>query len=268
MQPARLPSRDAEYAERRDDHGGVQVIARAATILRALANSPVGLGLGPLSRLVGLPRSTVQRITTALEAEGFVESGGPDGVRLGSGLSSLAAAIQPAFADMIRPHMEELSRTVGETVVLSRMRGREMTVVDQVIAEHELRFRSRPSASFPLSCTASGKSLLAEMTDEAVSRLLGPELPRLTPTSPPDLQSLLAELAEIRRTGVAYDQETHGVGVCAVAVSIQPWDTRDWTHAVSVVMPTARFQEQLPRSEKALLGFRQAVRAPLSEPSA
>jgi len=265
MKQARSFLADTEILDRRGDHGGIQVIARAATILRALENSPGGLGLGAISRLVGLPRSTVQRIVAALEAEGFVESGGPDGVRLGPGLFSLAATIQPALADMIRPLMEDLSRTLRETVVLARMRGREITVVDQVIAERELRFRSRSGAVFPLSCTAGGKALLAEMTNQEVSRLLGPELPRLTPTSPSDLPSLLAELAQVRRTGLAYDQETHGVGLCAVAVSIQPRDTRDWTHAVSVVVPTARYNEQVPQLETALLAFQEAVAAKMNE---
>src|SRR5260370_28987848 len=111
MKQARSFLADTEILDRRDDHGGIQVIARAATILRALENSPGGLGLGAISRLVGLPRSTVQRIVAALEAEGFVESGGPDGVRLGPGLFRLAATIQPALADMIRPLIEGLSRT-------------------------------------------------------------------------------------------------------------------------------------------------------------
>ena len=255
----------SKTADRRDEHVGVQVIARAASILRALADNPVGLGLGPISRLVGLPRSTVQRIVAALEAESFVESGGVDGVRLGPGLSNLAASIQPAFAETVRPLMEELSRSLQETVVLARMRGREITIVEQVIAERELRFRSRLSAVFPLSCTAGGKALLAEMTDTAVSQLLGPDLPQLTPTSPANLASLLPELAEIRRTSLAYDQETNGLGLCAVAVSLQPRTAQDWVHAVSVVVPTARFHGQLPQIEAALLAFRADVTAKLCE---
>ena len=48
---------------------GVQVIARAASVLRALENRPEGLSLGQIAKEVGLARSTVQRIVAALAAE-------------------------------------------------------------------------------------------------------------------------------------------------------------------------------------------------------
>ena len=50
--------------------GGIQVIARAAAILRAVGRQ--GMSLGALARDTGLPRSTVQRIVDALATEHFV----------------------------------------------------------------------------------------------------------------------------------------------------------------------------------------------------
>ena len=41
---------------------GIQVISRAASILRALRDEPDGLSLGQIATRVELPRSTVQRI--------------------------------------------------------------------------------------------------------------------------------------------------------------------------------------------------------------
>lgn len=48
---------------------GIQVIARAAKILRVLRDSQDGMSLGQISEAVDLPRSTVQRIGRGL-AEG------------------------------------------------------------------------------------------------------------------------------------------------------------------------------------------------------
>jgi DNA-binding IclR family transcriptional regulator len=42
---------------------GIQVIARAASILRTLENHPDGLSLGQIAKSVDLARSTVQRMT-------------------------------------------------------------------------------------------------------------------------------------------------------------------------------------------------------------
>ena len=71
---------------------GVQVIARAANILRVLEERPEGLILAEIARKVDLARSTVQRILTALAAEDFVIEAQPGrGTRIGPGVARIAA---------------------------------------------------------------------------------------------------------------------------------------------------------------------------------
>ena len=80
--------------EDRSAGAGVQVIARAAAVLRALEGKPEGLSLAQIAREVGLARSTVQRIVAALAAEDFVSEAQPGrGVRIGAGLARIAASI-------------------------------------------------------------------------------------------------------------------------------------------------------------------------------
>jgi DNA-binding transcriptional ArsR family regulator len=67
---------------------GIQVISRAAAILRAVGAQPDGLSLGKLANATGLARSTVQRIVDALEMEHLVQAGA-GGVRPGWGLRRL-----------------------------------------------------------------------------------------------------------------------------------------------------------------------------------
>jgi DNA-binding IclR family transcriptional regulator len=83
----------AERRAGKNEVGGVQVIARAADILRALQRNPHGLSLSQLAREVDLARSTVHRIVSALEAEQLIATASPNGrVRLGLGLAGGAAA--------------------------------------------------------------------------------------------------------------------------------------------------------------------------------
>src|SRR5947199_201267 len=58
-----------EPAQRRN---GVQLIARAASVLRTLADHRAGLSLSELAEAVDLPKSTVHRIVQALEVEDLV----------------------------------------------------------------------------------------------------------------------------------------------------------------------------------------------------
>src|SRR6187397_1194653 len=112
----------------------IQVIARAASILRALENQASGLSLGQIAQRVGLARSTVQRIVAALEAEKFVIAATPNGrVRLGPTILRLAASVRSDFVAMARPFLERLSEELHETVDLSTVKKDHLVFIDQVI---------------------------------------------------------------------------------------------------------------------------------------
>ena len=77
----------------KNNKNGIQVIARAATILRLLKIHQSGLSLGQIATQVDLPRSTVQRIVSTLQAERLVISNASGGsLRLGPEVSALAQA--------------------------------------------------------------------------------------------------------------------------------------------------------------------------------
>ena len=105
----------------------MQVISRAAAILRALKDSETELSLGRIAKRTGLPRSTVQRIAGALAEERLVavdpERGG---LRLGPGLESLAEAARASIVERCRGPMNDLAKETGETVDLSVMSGSAM----------------------------------------------------------------------------------------------------------------------------------------------
>src|ERR1051325_11211715 len=80
------------------DKNQVQVIARAAHILRALEGEDAGLSLGQIAARVSLARSTVQRIVASLEAEKLVIAASPTGrVRLGPAVRRLAPPVGGGF---------------------------------------------------------------------------------------------------------------------------------------------------------------------------
>src|SRR5262245_29053091 len=110
----------APRQQRPQDKSQVQVIARAAAILRALEEQPAGLSLGQIAQRVALARSTVQRIVAALAAEKLLIAASPTGrVRLGPTILRLAASARTDFVALARPFLVRLSNELNETVDLA-----------------------------------------------------------------------------------------------------------------------------------------------------
>ncbi|AMO77164.1 IclR family transcriptional regulator [Pseudomonas citronellolis] len=219
--------------------GGIQVIARASAIMRALGAQPQGLSLAAIAQAVGLPRSTVQRIIGALEAEALVEAIRPGtGYRLGPALGQLIHQAHSDIISVARHSLERLCDALQETVALSCIRARQTHVIDRVIAETELRVVIPMGHSLPMHATADGKVLLSTLDDDSIAQWLGPSPARLTPHTR-DLPALLAEMPTIRRSGMARDLEEHTPGISALSILIP---TFMGPHAVSVVAPSTRFQ--------------------------
>lgn len=184
---------------------GVQVVARATTIRRALEEETVSLSHGQIAQRVNLSRSTVQRIVAALQVAKLVISATPNGwVRLGNSILRLAASVRSDFLVVARPILAWLSDELPETVDLAMVRKDHLIFIDQVIGSERLRAVSAVGEVFPLSCTANGKAYLAQLSDAAVEALVGRTYTARTPKSLTRLDALLEELATVRRTGVAY----------------------------------------------------------------
>jgi DNA-binding IclR family transcriptional regulator len=218
----------------------IQVIARAASVLRALENEAEGLSLGALALRLKLPRSTIQRIVSALQTENLLIAASPNGrVRLGPALLRLSASVETSANAIAKPYMMEISRELGETVDLSMM-GRDRAIfIDQAIGSHRLYAISAIAEQFPLHCTANGKSMLAQLKDTEIEQRIGRIFPARTEYTHTSLKSLLAELQQTRRTGLAYDLQEHTLGVCAIGVGFH--DARGNSLALSMPISSARF---------------------------
>ncbi len=223
--------------------GGIQVIARAAAILRALRDHPAGLTLGELAKLLDLPRSTIQRIVDALDQEHLVMSATPTrGVRLGPGLLPLAAAARFEIAEFARPALQELSRECGETVDLSLIDGDKLVFIEQVAGVQRLKAESGVGVAFALHSTAPGKAMLAALSSSELDNLKPRlRLTRHTAKTVTSWRALERELEDIRAQGFSLDLEENSLGICAVAVVLRVPNGE--LAAVSVPVPTQRFKD-------------------------
>lgn len=224
-----------------DRSSGVQSIARAAALLRALERTPEGLGVTELAAATELPKSTTHRILAALAGEELVAKSAEGRVRLGPAIARLGAAAHEALAERLRPVLLGLRRELDETVDLSVLDGAAVRFVDQVPAPRRLRATSAVGELFPLHCTANGKALLAALPAEDAEALVPRRLARLTPNTIVTRKDLLEELGRVRESGLAFDREEHTLGICAVGIAVPPGP--EASAAISVPAPAQRFEQ-------------------------
>jgi IclR family transcriptional regulator, acetate operon repressor len=248
------------------DKGGIQVIARAAAILRSLRSEPNGLSLGEIASRVSLPRSTVQRIVAALLEEKLLMSASSTArVKLGPGLVQLAAAVDAGTEKIARPLMQELSRQADETVDLSILDGDAVVFVDQVQGTQRLAAVSAVGKRFPLHCTANGKALLALLAPERRETLLSGRLKRYTAATLTDKAALQSELREVEESGLAFDWEEHSAGICAMGVAFL--DPAGRAYSISIPVPAGRFADRRQQLCKLLKKTTAEVLAALGVPA-
>ncbi|CAB3771551.1 IclR family transcriptional regulator [Burkholderia sp. MSh2] len=244
--------------DREGDGGGKQVVARAVSVLEALEGQASGLSLGDIAKATGLPKSTVQRLVGALEARRFVVAGAA-GVRLGSAITRLAASIHTDVVAISAPFIEAASRRLRETVDLSVFRGSHAMTIFQYASDRELRVVSPVWAAFPLYCTAHGKAILSTLEDDEIRRLVSGHLDARNPRTITDMQALLDDIASVRRTGFALDDQEHEEGVCGIGVILEC--RTDEQHALSIAVPSVRFERQLSEIKGTLLKCKAEIEA-------
>jgi DNA-binding IclR family transcriptional regulator len=250
-----------------NDKSQVQVIARAATILRALEDENTGLSLGQIAQRVNLARSTVQRIVSALETEKLVIAATPNGrVRLGPTILRLAASVRSDFVSQARPFLERLSEELHETVDLSTVKKDHLVFIDQVIGSQRLRTVSAVGETFPLHCTANGKAYLAQLSESAIEALIGRTYEPRTPKTFKRFEALIEDLKAARRNGIAFDREEHTLGVCAVGVALH--DPLGNAVAISVPVPIQRFPDRQNMIAERLLATKHALESRMNSAAA
>lgn len=220
--------------------GGIQVIARAAEILRLLQSHPGGLNQAEICERVGMARSTVSRILNALEDEGLVASRrAPGALPIGPGDRADGQHGAPRGGHRHAPvpdrPVAQPQRNGGP--VDSGRRPRRL---------HRPGRRAAPPAggerggeTFPLYCSANGKALLAALPPDQLAQAMPKRLVQLTPNTITDQAALRDELDRVRADGVAYDREEQTEGICAVGAVLH--GVSDVLVAVSVPVPAQRF---------------------------
>lgn len=203
----------------------IQVLDRAAGLLRVLAGNPESVTLKHLAADTGLHPSTAFRILAALQVHGWVErddAGG--GYRVGRELRRLAghAAPAPELREAARPILDWLRDQVGESVNLTVREGDEVVYIERAVPNRMMRVEQVIGSRAPLHVTAVGKLMLADLgakSCEDYAKRTG--LRRLTSNTLTKIVALKRAVAESATQGYAFDDEEAEPGVGCVGTLIR-----------------------------------------------
>jgi len=209
-----------ETRESDEKASGDRGLARAAMLLSVFRTDDRQLSAAELSRRTGLPRSTTHRLAAELAALGFLERLPNNGYRLGMRLFELGhlALYERGLRDTAAPFLADLANATHETVHLAILDDLDVVYLDIIRPSGAPAMRSRPGGRLPATATAVGKAILAFSPSDVVERSIERGLTRFTVHSITDGDRLRTELDEVRRTGLAYDNQEQALGtVCCAA---------------------------------------------------
>jgi DNA-binding IclR family transcriptional regulator len=228
--------------------GMVQSVQRALQLLSLFA--PHRMHRAPhrrqwsvsdLARASGLHKSVVARLMATMALDGWVvQDPVSKSYRIGPQAFAVGSAYEPltVLDRVARPAMEALTARCGHASYLGVPAGRHYVFLVAVESTRSLRVTIEVGESRAYHSGAIGKVLLAGMDDARIRELLAPEpLPKLTPHTIDSIDALLAEIREIRRTGVAFNREEAILGAGSVAVGIDNGHAR-CIAGLAVVYPT------------------------------
>jgi IclR family acetate operon transcriptional repressor len=219
-------------------------VTRSLRILEAVAqHQPVTVG--ELTKLFGLPKSTVQRTLVTLDEAGWLRANRTDTTRWEIGSRVLAvrpAALQgSSLYAAAREPMMRLRDALNETIHLTVPDALHcMVVVDRVDCDHAVRTFHAIGDTSPLHATATGRAVLAHLPKSEVDELTAGTLEGYGEDTITDPVALRAEIRRVRERGYAVNHNQYIQGVCAIAAPVLDGDGVPLA-AVGISMPDSRF---------------------------
>jgi len=232
---------------KQDAYPGTQAVLRAMSVLKAVAEHGREARLSDLAREVGLNKTTVFRLLSALESTEMVErTASGHAYRLGPELLRLSSRAfdKSGLQSAARPTLRALATETRETITLEVLVGDEVLILDETTGGHVIGAMPSLGTRWPAHATSTGKVLLAGLSNAELETRLLRRLASCTPRTITDSAALRREIDRVRANGYATAAEELEVGFVAVAAPIRSVDG-DVVAAIGVGGPKGRFSSAI-----------------------
>lgn len=199
---------------------GSQTLWRGLNLLEAVAMGPATLS--ELTARLGLNRSTVHRLASALVDRGYMRLEAGEGYMLGGKLLELgyAARHQIDLPRIARPYLEHLSEITGDAVHLGVLDNGQALYLDKLPGRRRINISSRVGERHPLCRTGLGKALLLDLDPKKWRDYYRAEVQSHGPASVP-LNRWLEKMAQYAASGSAFDMEENEDRVRCIGAPIR-----------------------------------------------
>lgn len=190
------------------------ILENAAHVLRCFGNDCTDLTVSEVSDRLGLPKASASRLLKTMRETGMLEEiGGTRRHRPGRMMLNIAAAYRYSSSvfGRARAVVHETSQQFGHTGYVSIRDGRSVMAVADFEGTNALRVGSAVGRRLPAEICATGRSLLARLSDDEIARLYGDE---------PTADRLARDLEPVRKRGYAFVSQKALPGVDGLAVAV------------------------------------------------
>ena len=199
-------------------------LSNSTAVLRMFAPDRLEVTVTDVCRQLGMPKSTASRLLKAMREEGLLSrSENSTRYKVGNLLFEIARLyrLNSPLIEVVDDALKALSRETGHTGYISILDGADVLVIRMHQGSHALQVFTPLGHRAAAFATANGRALLARLPDERVRALHAEGLVPPSPSSPKDVESLLAVLARVRGQGweEANDEAIAGVGSVASSVT-------------------------------------------------
>lgn len=231
----------AELETDSSDRDYVNSLARGLEVISAFTRARPRMTLSEIARETGMTRATARRFLLTLVREGYAEKDNklfslkPKVLELGySALSSMG------ILDVVQPVINDLSRTLQESVFVAVLTGDFVTYIARATSERLVNVSITVGSRAPAHAVSTGRVLLAAEPIESLHKYL--DRVKLEPLTPHTVVSKVKLRAEIDRARLEncsiVDQELE-IGLGSISVPIRNGEGRVLA-ALNVCCPSAR----------------------------
>jgi len=239
------PTPGGMMASHNEKYYFVSSLAKGLRILELIAEKGA-LTASQVAAYMQTNRAASHRFISTLRDLGYVEKTGDGKFTLS--FKTLELGIKKLDRFEIRqyahPYMQEVALAFKETVNLGHWDGGAVVHLDKINSTEILRMDLGLGAQAPAYCTGLGKAILAYLPEVELDMYLqSVKFEAYTANTIITPESLLDEIARIRSSGYAVDNEELSIGLRCIAAPIIDYTGRP-SYAMSVSGPTQRMSDE------------------------